>query len=188
MLNAWHLRLAVRALERGGLVMHATEGVWGLACDPHDARAVGRLLELKGRSVDKGLILIAAEADYFAPELAAIDPGQRQMVEDSWPAAETWILPNQRFPYWITGEHAGVALRVPGHAQARALSAAFGAPLVSTSANPSGVPAPTSALRARGIFHRSEFPGRDDYILPGEVGLPGSPSRIRTLAGEALRG
>jgi tRNA A37 threonylcarbamoyladenosine synthetase subunit TsaC/SUA5/YrdC len=30
----WHLHLAVRHLRRGGLVLHATEGVWGLACDP----------------------------------------------------------------------------------------------------------------------------------------------------------
>ncbi len=188
MLNVWHLKLATQALERGGLVLHATEGVWGLACDPFDAQAVGRLLDLKGRSVDKGLILIGAEAADFGPELASIAPDQRELVEGSWPAAETWILPNQRFPYWITGEHAGVAVRVPGHPQARALAAAFGGPLVSTSANPSGLPAPASALRARGIFHRSAFPGWADYILPGEVLRPGSPSRIRTLAGEALRG
>ena len=188
MLNTWHIKLAARALARGGLVLHATEGVWGLACDPFDAQAVGRLLDLKGRSVDKGLILIGSEARDFGPELAAVAPSQRQAVEESWPAAETWILPNRRFPYWITGEHAGVAVRVPGHPQARALSAEFGGPLVSTSANPSGLPAPASALRARSIFQRAQFPGGADYILPGEVLVPGSPSRIRTLSGEALRG
>ena len=188
MLNAWHLKLAARALAGGGLVMHATEGVWGLACDPFNAQAVSRLLDLKGRSVEKGLIVIGSAPDDFSPELAAIESGQRQSVLDSWPAAETWILPNRQFPFWITGTHTGVAVRIPGHSQARALAAAFGGPLVSTSANPSGLPAPTSALKARGIFHRGTFPGWTDYILPGEVLLPGSPSRIRTLAGEALRG
>lgn len=178
----------MRKLLEGGLVLHATEGVWGLACDPFDALAVSRLLELKGRSVAKGLILIGACADVFEPELAAIDPAQARAVRDSWPAAETWILPNRRFPYWITGEHAGVAVRVPGHPQSRALAGAFGGPLVSTSANPSGQPAPTSMLRARGIFPADEFPTAADYILPGEVLVPGAPSRIRTLAGEAIRG
>jgi L-threonylcarbamoyladenylate synthase len=185
-LNHWHLYLAARCLRRGGLVMHATEGVWGLACDPFDREAVSRLLELKGREPSKGLILIGASADAFALELADIDPAVADTVRDSWPGAETWVLPNQRFPYWITGDHDGVAVRVPGHPQARALAAAFGGPLVSTSANPSGLPAPVSALGARGIFARDA--GRIDYILPGEVLNPGTPSRIRTLSGEAIRG
>lgn len=62
MLNTWHLKLAVRALRAGGLVLHATEGVWGLACDPFNASAVSRLLDLKGRAVGKGLILIGTSA------------------------------------------------------------------------------------------------------------------------------
>ncbi len=188
MLNLWHLQLAARALRAGGLVLHATEGVWGLACDPFDAAAVSRLLDLKGRSVRKGLIVIGASAADFEPELAAIGAEQASIVERSWPAAETWILPNRRFPYWITGDHDGVAVRVPGHPQARGLCQAFGGPLVSTSANPSGLPAPDSMLRARGIFPAEAFPGPVDYFLPGEVLNPGSPSRIRTLAGEAIRG
>ncbi len=187
MLNAFHLRLAARALAGGGLVLHATEGVWGLACNPFDPEAVGRLLDLKGRSPARGLILIGADATFFAPELSAIAASVRRTVEASWPGPETWILPNQRFPYWITGDHAGVAVRVPGHAQARSLAAAFGQPLVSTSANPSGRPAPTSALRARRSFPPSRFPTDADYVLHGEVMNAGSPSRIRTLAGEAIR-
>jgi L-threonylcarbamoyladenylate synthase len=188
MLNRWHLTLAARSLRSGGLVLHATEGVWGLACDPFDAEAVGRLLDLKGRSADKGLILIGASAECFAAELASIDEQARSVVQGAWPGPETWILPSERFPYWITGDHTGVAVRVPGHPQARALSRVFGGPLVSTSANPSGQPAPASAIRARGIFPQSAYPTSVDYILPGEVINPGSPSRIRSLAGEAIRG
>lgn len=186
MLNSWHLQLAARCLRAGGIVLHATEGVWGLACDPFDAEAVRRLLDLKGRAPGKGLILIGASDESFAPELAAVDQAQVETIRNSWPGPETWILPNQRFPYWITGDHDGVAVRVPGHPQARALTAAFGDPLVSTSANPSGLPAPRSSIRARGIFAAD----RDgiDYVLPGEVLEPGAPSRIRTLSGEAIRG
>ena len=49
-MNPWHGRLAVRALRRGGHVLHATEGVWGLACDPWNPLAAERLLALKRRS------------------------------------------------------------------------------------------------------------------------------------------
>jgi len=167
--------------------MHAAEGVWGLACDPFEPLAVRRLLDLKGRPASKGLIVIGESAAVFAPELAAVNARLRQQVLDSWPAPETWILPNRQFPYWITGDHAGVAVRVPGHPQARALAGAFGGPLVSTSANPSGRPAPVSLLQARRRFRGRCFPGSDDYILPGEVLEPGAASRIRTLSGETLR-
>ena len=59
--QAWQLKLAARVIERGGVVLHATEGVWGLACNPFNARAVRMILEWKGRPASKGLIVIAAE-------------------------------------------------------------------------------------------------------------------------------
>lgn len=188
MLNSWHLRLAVRALRAGGLVLHAAEGVWGLACDPFDPAAVNRLLQLKARPVSKGLIVVGHAAALFAPELDAIDATERERVLETWPGPETWILPNRQFPGWITGAHPGVAVRVPGHAQTRALSAAFGGALVSTSANPGGRPAPTSLIRARGGLLERGFPGPGDYVLPGAVPRPGAASRIRTVSGETLRG
>lgn len=168
-------------------MLHAAEGVWGLACNPFDPHAVSRLLALKGRSVEKGLILIGADAADFAPELTALPADAEARVRASWPGAVTWILPNQQFPYWVTGAHTGVAVRVPGHPQARALADAFAGPLVSTSANPSGFPAPVHGLTARRRMLSRGFPGPADFILPGEVLNPGAPSRIQTPDGTVLR-
>ncbi len=187
MLNRWHIDLAVRALSEGGLVLHAAEGVWGLACDPFNAQAVSGLLALKGRPVAKGLILIGSSAEDFSPELKALPAAAEDRVRSSWPDALTWVLPNRQFPYWITGANEGVAVRVPGHPQARALAAAFGGPLVSTSANPSGMPAPVDALVARRRLLERGFPGPEDYILPGKVLTPGAASRIQTPDGVVLR-
>ena len=139
--GAWQLQLAVRSLRAGGIVLHATEGVWGLACDPFSQSAVARLLLLKKRRPEQGLIVIGAQAEVFQPELATLTDRQLDTVTASWPGAVTWLLPTQRFPHWITGGRPNVALRVPGHEQSRALARAFGGPLVSTSANYSGQPA-----------------------------------------------
>jgi len=57
-----HLDIAARTLRAGGIVAHACEGVWGLACDPFDPDVVARLAHIKQRSLDKGLIVIAAAA------------------------------------------------------------------------------------------------------------------------------
>src|SRR5690606_24488919 len=51
---------AATALHAGGVIAYPTEAVWGLGCNPFDEAAVQRLLAIKQRPVDKGLILIAA--------------------------------------------------------------------------------------------------------------------------------
>jgi len=176
--------VAAATLRAGGVVLHATEGVWGLACDPFDPDAVARVLALKGRAPARGLIVIGAEAETFAPEIAALSPAVAKQVRASWPGADTWIVPNVRFPRWVTGARTTIAIRVPGHAQARALAARFGGPLVSTSANPSRRPPARTELHARRYFH-----DRVDCVLAGSTCGGGRPSRIRdAVSGQRLRG
>ena len=98
----FQLGLAVRALRSGGIVLHALEGVWGLACDPQDPVAVARLLRLKSRPLEKGLILIGSTPGCFAAELEGLSTAVREALIASWPGAETWVVPNASFPYWVT--------------------------------------------------------------------------------------
>ncbi len=167
---------ATQILRRGGIVSHATEGVWGLACDPDNELAIKHLLELKGRSEAKGLILIAASAGMFAPWLDSLTAKARRVVEQSWPGAVTWLVPDAFSPAHLKGDHDALAVRVPKSKQARRLSHCFGGPLVSTSANPAGRPAATSEHHVRGYFQDSL-----DYILPADSldALSGRPSTIR---------
>lgn len=174
---------AVRVLREGGVVAHASEGVWGLACDPFNREAVERILAIKGRAAAKGLIVVAGGQADFAKELEAVDDAVAARIRASWPGAVTWLVANQRFPAWITGGRNTVAIRVPGHEQARALAMGFGGPLVSTSANRAGeAPATTSSDVVRTLG------AEIDYLLPGETGGRQGPSRIVDAAsGETLR-
>jgi L-threonylcarbamoyladenylate synthase len=191
-LTDWHLRLAIQVLRRGGVVLHATEGVWGLACDPGNAAAVESLLRLKNRPASKGLIVIGADAAGFAGELGSVCDAARMRVLTSWPGPITWIVPNRRFPAWVTGGRDTVAVRVPGHPQARALCRAFGGSLVSTSANRAGRPPPRNRFQVRVRLAEMQLPaplpGELLYLLPGETLGRGAASEIRTLAGRRLRG
>ncbi len=190
-MNPWHLHLAVRVLRRGGLVLHATEGVWGIACDPWSPETVQRLLTLKQRDVGKGLIVMAADADTFRAELDALPVSDRRRILDSWPGAVTWVVPNRQFPAWITGGRDTVALRVSGHPQARALCRRWGGALVTTSANRSGRPPPCNAVQARACWRDLRTAGAamdvEVHLLPGETLGRGGPSEIRTLTGCRLR-
>lgn len=180
---------AARALCDGGIIGHAAEGVWGLACDPYNSEAVERLLRLKERPAHKGLILAAANIDMFAPWLEGLPADRVALIQASWPGPVTWIVPDKGLaPPWIRGQATSLAIRLPDHAQMQAVSLAFGGPFVSTSANPSGQKAARSALEVR-----QYFAGHLTYVLPlGEdetAMLSGRSSTIKdALTLETLRG
>jgi len=168
-------RRAARLLQAGGLIAHATEGVWGLACDPWNPRAVYRLLALKQRAVARGLIVIGAEVDHLRPFVAPEAQRAWARATRSWPAPVTWLLPAApATPRWLTGAHASIALRQTDHADSAALCRAFGGALVSTSANVSKRPPVRNAWQARARLGTGV-----DFIAGGRPDRPGQPSTIR---------
>lgn len=190
-MNCWHLHLAVQVLRHGGVVLHPTEGVWGLACDPWNPAAVDAVLRIKQRLAAKGLIVVGAAPGCFEAELSLLEPAARDRVLASWPGPVTWLLPSQRFPEWITGGREAVAVRVPGHPDVRALCRAYGSPLVSTSANRTGQAPARNRFQARAwlrdLRRGSADAGPGLYMLPGETLGRSRPSDIRTIQGDERR-
>lgn len=184
MLQPWQMRRAVRTLHAGGVVAYPTEAVYGLGCDPLDFHAVQRLLALKRRPQHKGLILIGNDLEDFAPYLLPLSAEARARVEAVWPGPVTWLLPARpECPAWLRGAHDALAVRVPGHAGARALCAAFGGPLVSTSANRAGQRPARTPLAVR-----RNLGAGVDLVLHGPLGGRREPSEIRDLlSGRVLR-
>ena len=177
---------AAAVLARGGVVAYPTEGVWGLGCDPFDRVAVQRVLDLKQRPVDKGVILIAgdpAQLDGIV-DWTRLDRARGDAVFASWPGPNTWVVPARGdVPGWITGIHASVAVRVSAHPDVVALCAAFAGPLVSTSANLTGQP---SAARFEQLD--PHLLAQVDGVLAGETGGRAQPSTIRdAVTGAVLR-
>ena len=164
-------------MKRGGIVAYPTESVYGLGCDPQNGSAVYRLLWLKQRSVDKGLILIAASIQQLKPYLAEFGEEYMERALMTWPGPSTWIMPaSERTPQWLRGEHKTIAVRVTSHPLAAALCRQFNGAIVSTSANKTGEPV---------IKHVSQieqtFGDNIDYILKGETGNLERPTEIRDV-------
>ncbi|WP_111657937.1 L-threonylcarbamoyladenylate synthase [Isoalcanivorax indicus] len=172
--------LAARVVRGGGVIAYPTEAVYGLGCDPANEEAVLRLLEIKQRPVHKGLILLGADAEQLRPWIKVSDAELARMTE-RWPGPVTWVVPaSARVPGWVRGEHATVAVRVSGHPLARAIAAAAGTPIISTSANLSGRPS------ARNRFQVARQLGDQlDLIVNGDCNLAQRPSAIIDLASGA---
>ena len=177
---------AAQSLHRGGVVAYPTEAVWGLGCDPFAEAAVLRLLAIKQRPVDKGVILVAGALEQFEGLLdwSLLPTDRCEAVYATWPGPHTWIVPaSPAAPRWITGAHAGIAVRVSAHQPVVELCRAYGGALVSTSANRAGQPA------AHG-FDQLDPAIVDgvDAVLAGDTGGLQRPTDIRDArTGIALR-
>lgn len=166
----------VAAFIAGQLLVYPTEAVMGIGCDPDNEAAVGALLALKKRPVEKGMILIADTYSRLLPYVNdnAIKLDKRTEIFSSWPGPVTWLLPkSSNAPAWITGEHDTIAVRVTDHPLVRQLCEKLGKPLVSTSANPSGEAPAKDIAQARQYF------GSSVTYVEGSVGGHDRPSTIR---------
>ncbi|WP_137886123.1 L-threonylcarbamoyladenylate synthase [Pseudomonas sp. 2FE] len=183
MVSSWRVQQVARVVRNGGVIAYPTEAVWGLGCDPWNAEAVERLLALKDRPIDKGLILVADSIRQFDFLLEDFPELWLDRLASTWPGPNTWLVPHQnRLPAWITGQHDSVALRVSGHLLVRELCALTG-PLVSTSANPAGRLPARTRLRIQ-----QYFPRQLDAVLAGALGGRKNPSVIRDLvSGQVIR-
>lgn len=180
------LNLIITALRQGDVIAYPTEGVFGLGCDPFNEMAVQKLLAIKQRRPEKGLILVAdcwgAVADLTAP----IDETRLAQALSTWPGAVTWVFPAaSTVPEWITGHFSSVALRVSKHPVIKAICEAFGGPIVSTSANREGAPPARDVVTLENYFLDIE----DLLLYVGELGGAERPTPIKdVITGVEIRG
>lgn len=169
-------------LRSGKVIAYPTEAVFGLGCDPGNETAVRRILLLKNRRPEAGLILIADSFERMLPYVAAVSTDQLAMAMAAWPGPVTWLFPRApSVPDWLAGQHSTIAVRVTSHPVCIALCDAFGGAVVSTSANPGSAPPALTAEEVAGYF--------GDTIAGVVAGAPGDqakPSEIRDLASGAV--
>ena len=101
----------------------------------------------------------------------------------SWPGHVTWLLPGDAYSQCIKGQHSTVACRVPDHAQAREIAAAFGGPMVSTSLNRAGESPVQDYERAQ-----AQFLELVDMVVPGQTSGYAGASAILDINGAVIRG
>lgn len=169
-------------IAAGGIIAYPTEAVFGLGCDPLNGEAVNRICQIKQRDPLKGLIVIASTFEQLAPLLTPLSQQQRAQLIDSTGGPTTWLVPaHPQLPSFLTGRFSTLAVRLTEHPVARAVCAAMGGPIVSTSANRSGYPAASNHLQVR-----RNLGALVDLTLPQPVGGDLRPSQIVDLQTGAI--
>jgi L-threonylcarbamoyladenylate synthase len=174
---------AVRCLAAGGLVAFPTETVYGLGADATNGQAVARLYEAKGRPAFNPLISHVTDVA-AAQKLARFNADAVQLAETFWPGPLTLVLPKAagcQVADLATAGLDSIAVRVPDHAVAQKILAAFGKPVVAPSANRSGHVSPTMAAHVL-----ADLRGRIDLAVDGGPTQVGVESTIIACLGEPV--
>lgn len=144
------LAKACAILRAGGVVAFPTETYYGLAVDPFNQAALSRLFALKGRAVDKPVLLIIDNPSQLFGLVAEVPSPFSILMEKFWPGPLTLVFPAvASLPEMLTGYLGTIGVRVSSHPVARQLVRAFGRPITATSANLSGHPAAVTASGVR---------------------------------------
>ena len=175
------LARAQALVARGELLIYPTDTLYALGGGALDASAAQRVRQAKGRDDGKALPVVAADV-HAARLLAGVwTRGTERLAAAFWPGPLTLVLPAaDTVPLEVTAGTGTVAVRVPGLVFTRGLCLATG-PLVSTSANRQGRPAPLTCADAL-----SEVGPAAALALDGGPGSP-LPSTLVDATGTAPR-
>tara|TARA_B110000014_G_scaffold263530_1_gene260629 strand:- start:2087 stop:2623 length:537 start_codon:yes stop_codon:yes gene_type:complete len=171
----------VESLKQGNVIAYPTEGVWGLGCDPLNEAAILKLISLKCRSEDKGLILVGSNINQFS-NFIDIEKYKDDLLS-KWPGPHTWLVPTKKkISKLITGNNENIALRLSSHKEVVDICNNFESAIISSSANKENSPTLKSSDEIRKTFP-------EVLVLQGELGNLNRPSKIQDLiTGEYIRG
>ena len=138
---------AMEVLKAGGVVAHATETCYGLACDLTNPEAVAKLFKIKGRPTDSPVSALF-ESVTEAKEYTVWNERAEELAAQNLPGPLTLILPvkpDAPQKLYVTPEGAKtIGVRVSPHTTAQRLVQRYDYPLSTTSANAHGKPNPFS--------------------------------------------
>ncbi len=174
-------QMAVEILDRGDLIVLPTDTVYGVG-SRIEASAIDRIFAAKQRPPERAVPVLLANAD-AVPLVASIFPeAARRLADAFWPGPLTLALPKRDdLPANLT-HLPTVGVRVPDHAETRAILAAAGGALAVTSANRSDQP-PALTIQAA-IRYLVDAVG---LYLDGGTSPGGTPSTVVTFDAGDLR-
>ena len=132
----------LEVLKAGGSILYPTDTVWGIGCDATNEKAVERIYTLKKRSDEKAMIVLVADERDIMQHVAAPDLSLFDYLETTTKPTTVIYDGALGFAENLVGKDGSIAIRICKDEFCRHLVKRFRKPIVSTSANISGMPFP----------------------------------------------
>ncbi|WP_339708937.1 L-threonylcarbamoyladenylate synthase [uncultured Kriegella sp.] len=174
------IQKCIEILEKGGLILYPTDTVWGIGCDATNSQAVQKVYDLKQRKDSKALICLVAN-DFMLEKHVDHVPDLAYDIMDlaTKPTTIIYDKPKGVAKNLIASDNS-LAIRVASDKFCRYLINKFKKPLVSTSANKSGLPTPMTF----GEIGADILKGVDYVVSLHQNDQNGKPSSIIKLGND----
>ncbi|HPJ59103.1 MAG TPA: L-threonylcarbamoyladenylate synthase [Bacteroidales bacterium] len=133
---------SLKCLREGGVLLYPTDTIWGLGCDPTHLIAVQKVFRIKNRADSRSLIILVNSTDMLARYVKEIPATALELISVS-DSPLTIIYPEgKNLAEGICNDDGTIGIRICNEPFCKALISAFRKPIVSTSANISGLSSP----------------------------------------------
>ena len=150
---------AVDVLKSGGIILYPTDTIWGVGCDACCDIAVKKVYEIKRRDHSKPLICLASSFEMVSEYVEISNLKKLKSISEKSPT--TFIFDNPvKISKYVSNNNYSLGFRVPNDNFCLELIKKFGRPIVSTSANISGIDIPSEFS-----LISSEIKSKVDYIV-----------------------
>jgi L-threonylcarbamoyladenylate synthase len=133
---------ALAILKAGGVILYPTDTIWGLGCDPTNAEAVQKIFRIKGREPGKSLLVLVNGEVMLERYVAEMPEIALELLEVSDDPLTIIYPAGKNLAAGVCSDEGSVGIRICREEFCSELISRFRKPLVSTSANLSGRPAP----------------------------------------------
>jgi len=170
----------ISILKQGGLVAFPTDTVYGLGACVNIGQAVERVYQVKKRPQSMALPLLLADTSWMSKVAETVPEIAWLLARSFLPGALTIVLyKSNSVPDIVTAQSRAVAIRIPAHPVPIALTRGVGTPIVGTSANLSGKPAPSKADEVY-----AQIGAKIDLVIDGGQCPGGKESTVVDVTGE----
>ncbi|MBO4730122.1 MAG: threonylcarbamoyl-AMP synthase [Bacteroidaceae bacterium] len=133
---------AVKVLKAGGVILYPTDTIWGLGCDATNSVAVERIYKIKQRQDSKALIVLANTEAMIANHVSEVPEVAWDIIELATSPTTIVFDQGRNLAPNLLAEDGSVGIRLSREEFSSQLCFHLRKPIVSTSANISGTPAP----------------------------------------------
>ncbi len=136
------LTRAVEMLRKGKVILYPTDTIWGIGCDATQAKAVQKVFKIKGRPAEKSAIILLDSVERLSDYVKEVPSATQDFYEQA-PGPLTIVFEQGKsLPKSVLAKDGTIAIRVVRNEFVKEMIRRLGKPVISTSANLSGEPAP----------------------------------------------
>lgn len=174
-----HLPDIVQILQNGGIVCAPTDTIWGLHCDATQPDAIEKIAKIKGRSPEKGYVLLVSSLEMLKKHVPYIPPRLETLLAyHARPLTMIYENAEGLAPAAFAPD-GSVGIRIVQDEFIRQIVEGLGRPVVSTSANVSGEPFPTGfGSISSDILQACDYITRHRQRESDPVATPSSVARL----------